>query len=242
MQRPRRQRYECVGLQCRRQHNLSVRKNDADCILSVTAIVTADGPFLNAPGIPLNATDTFQVAGSPFALAGNTVAFYGNAKISSTTFASDYLITLAVSDTAASEATHNSTGFAVQSATVVSDTVPAPNHTLGLGSFGMIRDAENVVDSVSGAAVLASGGIDGQQYAIFNGPLTGASTLSDVETAWSGAAQTGLVSALPDGELDAAWFDIVTLDLDDAPQRTVLVRNEEDGVYSYQLLLVTFAP
>jgi hypothetical protein len=222
---------------------LSVRKNDSDCVLTLANVITADGTYVGAPAIALDTADTYQGSASAFALAGQPIAFYGNAKISAVTFAANFTISLLVSDTpnASDEGTKGAT-FATQSATLASGTVPASDYTLSLSSFGVTKDVNNVVQSVAGYAQLAEGTVTGQDYAIYEGTLDGSSTIEQVDTAFANASATGLLSALTTLELPATDFGLVSVDLDTSPTRTIIIRNTDQGVYSYQLMLITFIP
>ena len=222
---------------------LSVRKNDSDCVLTLANVITADGTYVGAPSIALNTTDTYKGSASAFALAGQPIAFYGNAKISALTFATNFTLSLLVSDTPnASDEGTKSASFATQSATLASGTVPASDYTVSLSSFGVSKDVNDVVQSVSGYAQLAEGSITGQDYAIYEGTLDGSSTVEEVDTAFANASATGLLSALTSLELPASDFGLVSVDLDTSPTRTIVIRNTDEGVYSYQLMLITFIP
>ena len=71
-------------------------------------------------------------------------------------------------------------------------------------------------------------------------PPSLASSLEDVEAAYHSAGTTGLLSTLTLLQLPAAWFDLVGLNLDTTTARTVIIRNTDQSVSSYQLLVVTF--
>jgi hypothetical protein len=224
--------------------SLTVIKNDNDCLLTITNVVTAAGTFLPGAPIPLDAVDTYQSSASPFALSGDPLAFYGNAKISSLSYASDFLVSLLVSDepSATDSGDHAATAYATRTATVAASTVPAPSYTVGLGSFVVLRDDNNVVDSVSGYAQLTAGSQAGQDYAVHLGALDGTSTYGDVGSAFDAAATSGLISGLTALRVPASGFGLATIDLDTSPQRTLIIRNMVSEVASYQLFLVTFTP
>jgi Ice-binding-like len=77
---------------------LSVRTNDVDCLLTLEAIITSGGTYIGTPSIALEASDTYSPSASAFAISGQALAFHGNAKISALTFATDFRISLLVSD------------------------------------------------------------------------------------------------------------------------------------------------
>jgi len=134
----------------------------------------------------------------------------------------------------------NEAAFAMETGAVSTGGVPAPDYTINCGAFVIEKDVHNVVQSVSGYAQLTAAGVIGQNYAIYDGALTGASTLSEVEAAYNGATTMGLLSALTELELTATGFGLVGMSLDTAIQRTVIIRNSDQEVSAYQLILITF--
>lgn len=222
---------------------LSVRKNDADCVLTIVSLTAAGETFAGAPAIALDTENAYEPSASSFAVEGGPLAFFGNAKISSLAFAADFTITVLVSDDpAASDSGNKGADYATQSATAESNAVPAPSYAISYTGFTVIKDVDNVVQSVGGGAQLTAGGVAGQEYAIHEGWLDGASSFADVDAAFAAAAKKGALSSLDGLVLPASDFALVGLDLDSAPKRTVILKNTMDGVASYQLLAVTFTP
>jgi hypothetical protein len=103
---------------------------------------------------------------------------------------------------------------------------------------------DNVVVRALGYAQLTADDLLGQDYAIYDGALSGASTLAQVEAAYADPISSGLLSGLTMLRLPAAGFDLEDLDLDTAPERTVIIRNTDAGsnVSSYQLFVIAFVP
>ena len=77
---------------------LSVRTNDADCVLTLEALVTSEGTYVGSPSIRLATSNAYSPSASAFAIQGQALAFYGNAKISALSFATDATISLLISD------------------------------------------------------------------------------------------------------------------------------------------------
>ncbi|MDP9036397.1 MAG: hypothetical protein M3O50_16475 [Myxococcota bacterium] len=75
---------------------LRVVKNNTACVLSVTALM-ADQIYTGTPSIAM--TTAYQGSASVFRAAG-AVAFYANALLSATTFASDFIVSVLVSSDA----------------------------------------------------------------------------------------------------------------------------------------------
>jgi hypothetical protein len=218
---------------------LSVRTNDANCVLTLRSIIAGSDSFVGSAGIGLD-TD-YAVTSSAFAIDLEELAFYGNAKISSLAFAGDFSVTVLISDEpVVSGGGTTAATFSTEVSTISTGAVPASDYTIGFGSFVMEKDVNNEVVAVSGYAQLVAGDEIGQNYAIYEGALSGASTLTEVEAAFNGATESGLLSELTSLRLPVEEFDLVGTDLDSTTQRTIIVRNIEDGVASYQLIVTTF--
>ena len=122
----------------------------------------------------------------------------------------------------------------------VAGTVPASNYEIEFETFSLVKNTDNVVQSESGYAQLVAGPVTGQSYAIYLGTLSVASTLAEVEVAFDNANMAGLLSDLTALQLPAPWFELAGKVLDTPVDRTVLIRNTEQSVSSYQLLVVSF--
>jgi len=128
---------------------------------------------------------------------------------------------------------------ATQAGTVVAGTVPASNYSIDFETLSLVKDTDNVVQSESGYAQLEARDVIGQDYAIHLGSLSAASTLAEVEIAYSSAKTKGALSQLTTLRLPAEGFELVGERLDTGVERTVIIRNTDEGVSSYQLLLVS---
>jgi hypothetical protein len=221
---------------------LSVVKNDTACVLTMVSI---DAGGASYAGASITMDDGWSASSSAFALASggdSSIKFYGNAMMSATSFTTDFVITVLVSDSpnASNAGEKGATGYATRSATLETGTVAAPDYTIGFGGFGVNKDIGNVVDAVYGYAQLGAEDVTGEDFAIVSGAPA---SFAEVDAAFNGVPGThGLISDLPSLKLDASGFALPTVDLDDGPQRTVIIRHTEQGVSSYQLLLVTFTP
>ncbi len=221
---------------------LSVRKNDSDCTLTVTNVVVDQDVYVGTPAITL-ATSYAGSASAFKDVPGDPVDFFANARISASSFATDFTIDVLVTDDTNDGASASKQGeFATQSSTVAASNLAAPNYTMGLSSFTMLTDVDDVVTSVGGYAQLVAGTTTGQTYAIHGDLLTSSATLAEIASAYSGAAVSGNIVDLTLLRIPAADFDVVGADLTAAPAvRTVILRNEDQGVISYQLVGVSFS-
>jgi hypothetical protein len=195
--------------------------------------------------VPIELSTDYAVTAPGFTLDAEPLAFYGNARISSLEFDEDFLITLLVSDNpVVSVEADKAAVFATEVSTVSAGTVPASDYTISFSSFIVEKDVDNMVVEVSGFAQLTADEVVGQSYAIYDGALSGASTLAAVEAAFAAPISSGLLSALTTLQLPASGFELEDLDLGDTPQRTVIIRNTEpdSNVSSYQLLVIAFVP
>ena len=221
---------------------LKVRTND-NCGLTLTHIVTGADSYEG--DAPIGLFTDYAVTAPGFTLDADPLAFYGNAKISSLEFDGDFVITLLVSDIpVVSVEADKAAIFATQLSTVMAGTVPASNYTIAFSSFVVEKDIDNLVVEASGYAQLTAGNVLGQNYAVYDGDLSVASTLAQVEAAFAAPISTGLLSALTTLRIPAAGFALENLDLGTPPQRTVIIRNTDpdSNVSSYQLFVIAFVP
>jgi hypothetical protein len=221
--------------------NRSESALSAGAISSITGTYAASCDGRSGAGTDIGLDTDYAVTSSAFAIDLEELAFYGNAKISSLAFAGDFSVTVLISDEpVVSGGGTTAATFSTEVSTISTGAVPASDYTIGFGSFVMEKDVNNEVVAVSGYAQLVAGDEIGQNYAIYEGALSGASTLTEVEAAFNGATESGLLSELTSLRLPVEEFDLVGTDLDSTTQRTIIVRNIEDGVASYQLIVTTF--
>jgi hypothetical protein len=129
---------------------------------------------------------------------------------------------------------------ATEEGTVVAGTVAAANYEIDFETFSLIKNTENVVQSQSGYAQLVPGSVAGQDYAIYLGALSVASSIAEVGDAYDSAKTAGLLAELTTLRLPAAAFELEGELLDTPVERTVIIRNMDQSVSSYQLLVVSF--
>ncbi len=222
---------------------LTVRKNDVDCVLTLTEIVADGATYAAADAIALDAS----YGATPSAFGGSSSSsadFFANARLDSLSFAADFTISLSVATKASDvETGEKKSEYATHSASVSVADVPPPSYAINLGDFALQTDANDSVVSSSGHAQLTAGSTIGQSYAIYEGTLTGSSTPSALADAMSNAAVSGPLSGLPSLQIPHADFDLVGKSLSTSIVRTVIIRNvdESSNVASYQLIAVTFS-
>jgi hypothetical protein len=211
--------------------SLRVLPNDADCVLTLTDLITSAGPseaMLVNPRFdpPIALSDSWAKEHSRLMLEDST--FYANARIETTAVASDFGIALIVSDDA-------------QGSLRVSK-VTTPDYALNMeGAMHISLDAAKVVTSVAGCATLIEGAHRGDHYAIDLGtlsPSTESWSLEELRDAYESAQEHTIEGANP--RIPAEQFGLVGKDMASGVRRTVIVSRMEDGVRSFQALLVTF--
>ena len=134
---------------------LTVVNNDTACTLTLTGLV-ASYEYLATPPIPLS--NAYQSVAAAFAGPSDPVLFYGNAKLSALTFATNFDITVLYSDNLADASPDTHATYA----TVSSDSnsaviVDSPDYTTDFQMLVVAADATQVVQNVSGTVGLIAG-------------------------------------------------------------------------------------
>jgi hypothetical protein len=196
---------------------LTVAMDDPHCVLTLTAL-TADQDYAANPPFVLGTAFQSSPAAFDAPAAGGfpaMLAFHASAEVSSTTFAADFVITVA------------------------SDPSHSPEYTL-VDSIAVKTDARKVVQSATGTASFTDGATVADSYVISSDPaLPDAPTFAQDDAAFMAGAAVAIVSANP--QIDAASF--LTVGTDVLPQvRTVIFRHMSVGVASYQSFRITFDP
>ena len=210
---------------------LDVVLHDVACVLTVTELVTTGGTLAAAPGIAL--TTSYKVSASEF---GNPLKFYGNAKLNSVSFASDFTITVLYSDdpALAADADKDATFEVIQSA-AEGDSVSAPDYTIDMAGLSFGTDAEDVVQSSSGSVAVTAGIFAGQTYVVVEGG--GLDSYEDLDVAFNLGSPAAIGATIP-----AAAFTLDGEDLTTPLLRTLIFANIESGVASYERFEITFNP
>jgi hypothetical protein len=207
---------------------LTVVRNDAACVLTLTELRTASGALAATPTIELS--DSYQGAPSEF---GSPVEFYANAKLSSLSFAGDFVLTILFSDDSDLASGDSTATFAVHTATTAAQSVDAPNYTLDVTGLLIQTDINDVVQSAAGSALLNAGAVSGTRYVVV--AAADLDSYDEVDAAYLGATSAAIASSIP-----ASAFALVSDDLTTAKKRTLIVANIASGVRSYQVFEVTF--
>jgi hypothetical protein len=210
---------------------LSVTLNDTDCVLTLTSLHTSDGILSADPSMELGTG--FQTDASSF--GGATVSFYANAKLSSVSFAQDFVLSIIYSDDPRLATADNDANFAVRYASATAESVPAPDYTIDMDGIAVLTDAADIVVSSTGTATLTAGNVAGQRYVVVD--ASGLESYAEMEAAYDGAEDAELTSTIA-----AEKFDLDGEDLTSTKIRTMIIVNEQHGARSYQAFEITFNP
>jgi hypothetical protein len=235
---------------------LRVAKTNTACQLSLTdardAATTFDASAIGGCGNPTNCdmTTTSQgplgtsyVAAKPYTTAAERrkYAFWGTAKIDSTSFTSGFLITFLYSDNAAEVTANISSQVSAVSGTATLERVPAPNYTIDVSTFNVYTAlaTPNVVESTEGNATFTLGTQAGENYRLVMGGV--GTTWGDLASAYD----SGTVP--PGGPITGSPFSVASTALlangaTLPATRTIIVRHDDTatGIPSYQFFTLTF--
>ncbi len=216
---------------------LSVRLNDAACVLSVSEITTVDGTYGASAAIAMACREHLWYA-ALFTKALSTLTFTGNARSAPWTSPANFTISMLLSDSTERRRRR------YEDRRLRHDEQHVRRHQrdsalttrLTSPALTITQDVNHVVTAAAGMAVLAAGTTTGQFYSVPAAPLAADATYDDV----AAAAASGAVAMPVNRQIAAAEFGLT--DLSASPKRNVIITNTVSGVSSYQVLVVTFTP
>lgn len=208
---------------------LSLRVGDAE---EGGQLVIADAPMPLSGSYPLVPT-AFRK--TPASLIG---CFAGARLDPDATFGQDFVIRVAYSDVPTVLGTSQGSSFSTQVATAGTSGVPAPNHIPQVGGLTVKVDVNYLVQSISGVMRLYVGTQPGTAYAISAATLSANPSYSEVAQAFAGAKQKTIAGAPL--VMDAAAFEMLSVDLTTPVLRTIILAAGPADARSFQILTVTF--
>ena len=131
--------------------------------------------------------------------------------------------------------TFTSANIEVDVAAATSSAVPAPDYLLAVGGLIVRTDANDIVQSATGAAALTAGGVSGQRRVVVD--AAGLRTYAELDGAYVAGAEAALTTSIA-----AVDFALVGADLSATQVRTLIIANIAGGVRSYQAFQITFHP
>jgi hypothetical protein len=227
-------------------NSLDVVKNDTACKLHVTSLETAGSTYTAASPILLGSA--FPANAVRFTAGQGSENFFGNAKMDIASFAANFTITVVVGDTSG-DAKEAEKAYAMRDGAFDAETVLASNYEVDLSNLIVEQDANGVVDTSSGYAILGDAAVDptlGTEYVVLDEVVDPTSSVIGIKTAYAGAAiHTTIVGS--DNHIPAARFHLDEQDLTDTLHRTIIVKRIDNTdvtsgnqVTSYQIIDVTF--
>lgn len=221
---------------------LSVVKNNSACSLAVTEVHagTLATPDLYTMTAPLDLGASYPTNGSAFLLNGlGDTVFFANFRIQPDMgFSTNFTLEMVYSDDSTEVTASKAATYAVQAATATSGNVPPPDYTISMSGITIQVDAEDVVQSATGTALLTDGMFAGEQYVVDADTLSATPSFAEVDAIFAAGSQKTLMGANP--TIPAADFGLGGIDLTAPKTRNVIVANIENGTRSYQIFRVTF--
>lgn len=221
---------------------LSVVKDDGDCVLTLTSLVTGTASDAltwvantASPALALDAS--YAVSASSFASG----AFYANAMQSSTSYASNFTVTILYSDNPdLAESGSDTATFITRSASASSSQIEAPDYTIDATGLTIQTDADDVVEAMGGTAQLElpEGAGAGESFKILSSDP--GLTYASIDAAWLAGGSATLLSSLTSLQIPGSSFDMTDVDITTSQDRFVVIAHTVDGVRAYQVITVTF--
>lgn len=217
---------------------LSVVKNDTGCQLRLTS-VQGDVKYTTASPILLGTS----YAGSASTFGSGQTAFYGNAKLESAGYASDFQITFVHNggDNAPPVIDATVTGaYATVSSSVATQIATPPSYTLDISNLRFTADMIQLIVTLTGSATLVNGLVTGNSYAI-DSTLGANPTYAQTRDAYDAAVLTQKTISGANPTIQASEFSVVALSILGSTQvRNIIVKRTVAGVSAYQIFRVTF--
>ena len=151
---------------------LSVVEGDSGCQLTVTSVLIDADSYV--PVTPIDLSDSYLMAGVAFKLydpmtmmPGSAVAFFGNLKLSSASYAYGFSLSLVYSDDPRLTSGGNSnSNYRTTSATASDGQASPPDYTADSTGLQVQTDAAKKITAVSGTVDLTHHSVQGQAYVI----------------------------------------------------------------------------
>lgn len=213
---------------------LSVVRSNAGCELSITALV-ADATYTASPALALSSN---YGSASAFAKPSGGPSFYGNAKLGSSSFDGNFVLSLLFSGDATGQTGSTSGTYATSTATSSSSAVAPPDYAFSLTGVAYEYDVNKVVTQVSGGVALTDGTYPGDSYVVDAGTLGASPTFADYDAAYTAGTKTSISSVNP----TVATSNLLSVGTSVASPvvRTIVLRRVVQGVVAYQAIRVTF--
>lgn len=218
---------------------LRVHHGDASCTLKVTHVHTASTTYAATPALALAATFA-----SPSAFNDDdqsAIDFYGTAKLGDPTFTNDFTLDLLVNDATNDGATQTESADGFEhSFTVSQGTVRPPDFDFDTSEHTLLTDPDGIVSTSTGYIQLTPNAQTAQAYAVADSLLAPGTSVADLATAFEAATHGGALDS--PYQIPASDLALVGEDLTPGVGRSIILRNTEHGISSYQVLRFDFQP
>jgi hypothetical protein len=212
---------------------LTVLQGDSACALTLTALRTSGGLLTGSPSITM--TGSYQTTASAF---GSAV--YANARLSATSFNSDFTVQIVYSDDPATANGNNTANYGVSTSSASASAVPSPDDTLDVTGITIQTNVSNVVPAVGGSAELTGVTTYGQTYVVVES--SGLTTYAALDEAYLAGTPAMLAfdATTHIAPIAASAFTMSAVDLSSPAIRTLIVANTANGLRSYEAFEITF--
>jgi len=230
---------------------LSVVEGDSGCQLTVTSVLIDADSYV--PVTPIDLSDSYLMAGVAFKLydpmtmmPGSAVAFFGNLKLSSASYAYGFSLSLVYSDDPrlTSGGSSNS-NYRTTSATASDGQASPPDYTADSTGLQVQTNAQKTITAVSGTVDLTHHSVQGQAYVIDSTNLGATPSFDTLNTRFNAGMSVAITT---DSNPSIAGTDL-GLENDTGlatgnVKRNIIIRNLDanTGVKAYQAITVTIIP
>lgn len=230
---------------------LSVVEGDSNCLLTVTSVLIDADTYV--PVTPIELADSYLQAGVAFKLydpmtmmPASQIAFFGNLKVSSASYAYGFSMSLVYSDDPrlTSGGSSNS-NYRTTSASATDGQASPPDYTADSSGLQVQTNAAKTITAVSGSVDLTRHSVQGQKYVIDSSNL-GASPSFDTLNTQFVAGTPVTIANNTNPSIAASDLGLVN-DTGLATgnvKRNIIIQNLDatTGVKAYQAITVTIIP
>lgn len=218
---------------------LRVRRGDTSCVLKLTHMHAASQTFEASPALTLGATYGAASAFNDDAIS--PVDFYGVAKLGDASFQNDFSIDILLNapTNEGSTETKYPDGFE-ETFSVSVGNVPAPSYNVSTSAHTLLTDPSNIVTTSIGYIELTPSGTSAQTYAVVNELIPPGRSPAALADDMANAAHSGSVAS--PYRIPASELELIGEDITNGVGRSIILRNTDQGVSSYQVLRFYFAP
>lgn len=230
---------------------LSVVEGDSACLLTVTSVLIDDDTYV--PVTPIELGDSYLQAGVAFKLynpmtmmPASQIAFFGNLKVSSASYAYGFSMSLVYSDDPrlTSGGSSNSI-YRTTSASATEGQASPPDYTADSSTLQVQTNSAKTITAVSGSVDLTRHSVQGQNYVIDSSNLGASPSFDTLNTQFAAGTPVAITNNT-NPSIAASDLGLVN-DTGLATgnvKRNIIIQNLDatTGVKAYQAITVTIIP